>query len=303
MTNPVIRSENLTKKFGQELALQSVSLEIEPGQVVGLIGTNGSGKTTLLKCLLGLLRPTSGACQVFGEDSWWLGEDSKAKLGYVPQTFPQIKWMTVQGICDYTGAFYENWDYALVKKLLSEWGVDPYKHAHKLSVGQQQKLSVILAFGHRPALLILDEPVASLDPIARRQFLQSLIEFSGSEQTVLFSTHITSDLERIATHIAMMATGKLKFFGELDQLKESCKRIRIYAEEPLPEDLELPGILRRETNGQHTLLAVHNLDRSSLDQLRQKLTAQISVEDLNLEDIFLELSGAAESLIKMEVNT
>lgn len=301
MTTPVIQTESLTKKFGHEIALQAVSLKIDSGQVVGLIGTNGSGKTTLIKCLLGLLRPTSGACQIFGEDSWWLSEKAKAKLGYVPQTFPQVNWMSVQGICDYTGAFYENWDYGLVKKLLSEWSVDPYKKVHKLSVGQQQKLSVILAFGHRPSLLILDEPVASLDPIARRQFLQSLIDFSGPEQTVLFSTHITSDLERIATHIAMMATGNLKFFGELDLLKESCKRIRIHSETPLPDDLELPGILRRENNGLNTLLAVDRLDQAELNRFREKYQAQVSVEDLNLEDIFLELSGASSHVIEMEV--
>jgi ABC-2 type transport system ATP-binding protein len=219
MKRPVIECQALEKRFGRDVALNDLNVEISAGQVVGLIGTNGSGKSTLIKCLLGLLRRTSGQSSVFQEDSWNLSASAKSRLGYVSQDFVILPWMSVKGMCTYTSAFYQNWDHPFVDSLLSEWELPQKKRVSALSVGQRQKLAVILAMGHRPELLILDEPVASLDPIARRQFLHSLVEYTADQNhTILFSSHITSDLERIASHVLLLSGGRLQFFGELDQL-------------------------------------------------------------------------------------
>jgi ABC-2 type transport system ATP-binding protein len=200
--------------------------------------------------------------------------------------------MKVQAMCDYTGAFYEKWDYEFVLRLIREWDLPADKRVGTLSVGQRQKLAVILAMGHRPELLILDEPVASLDPVARRQFLQSLIEFSGDgRNTVLFSTHITSDLERVASHVAFLKKGELHYFGELDALKENCKRLRLFAPAPLPGNLQIPGAIRSEINGQKGLITLSHLDETTIPLLEERYQAQVSVEDLNLEEIFLEWNG------------
>jgi len=304
MTAAVIKTQGLEKRFGREQVLSGIDLHIEPGQIVGLIGTNGSGKSTLIKCLLGLLRRSGGSSHLFGEDSWNLSAQAKARLGYVSQEFAILPWMKVQAACDYTGAFYEHWDHPHVDRLLTEWELPRDKRVSTLSVGQRQKLAVILAMGHRPELLILDEPVASLDPVARRQFLQSLIEFSADEKkTILFSTHITSDLERIASHVAFLRQGLLGYCGELDTLKENCKRLRIHAASPLPGDLQIPGTVRSEINGPDALVTVTEFHAETVAILSRQWQARVMMEDLNLEEIFLEMSGFAANTPLMESTT
>ncbi|MCL4160060.1 UNVERIFIED_CONTAM: hypothetical protein GTU68_035778, partial [Idotea baltica] len=176
MSDAILHAQDLHKRFASQPVLNGLNLEVNAGQVVGLLGTNGSGKTTLIKCLLGLLKIDAGECSLMGEQSWDLSGDVKAKLGYVSQEFVLLPWMTVQAMVDYTAAFYEKWDYAYGVRLLKEWDLDTKQRVGALSVGQRQKLAVILALGHHPELLVLDEPVASLDPVARRHFLQSLID-------------------------------------------------------------------------------------------------------------------------------
>lgn len=296
MSTAALQTKKLTKRFDADSVLKGIDLTIEPGQIVGLIGTNAAGKTTLIKCLLGLLQPTSGQCSLLGEDSWNLSGATKARIGYVSQDFELLPWMTVQGMCDYTGAFYQQWQPQHVDRLLAEWQLPRDKRVGALSVGQRQKLAVILAMGHQPELLMLDEPVASLDPFARRQFLQSLVQFTESEQnTVLFSTHITSDLERIASHVAILRDGQLAWFGPLDTLKEGCKRLRIYSQQPLPPHFAVPGAIRYELSGQHALVSVAHMNDQLRDTIAQQWQADVQVEDLNLEEIFLEWTGSLDS--------
>nr|MCH9793299.1 ABC transporter ATP-binding protein [Planctomycetota bacterium] len=278
MSTTIIQVADLHKQFKDNQVLTGLDLQIEAGQIVGLLGTNGSGKSTLIKCLLGLLRPTSGTSSVFNENSWDLSAKSKSRLGYVSQEYILLPWMTVKAMTEYTGAFYEHWDYDYVNVLLKEWNLDEKQRVGALSVGQRQKLAVILALGHHPELLILDEPVASLDPVARRQFLQSLIEFTEEEEnTILFSTHITSDLERVASHVVFLQEGIVGFSGELDSLKGQVKRIRITAEQDLPLSLNLPGTLRSQVDGKHALLAVKDFQAEVLETLSKDLNATFTI--------------------------
>ncbi len=294
MSDSIIQVTDIHKQFKDNQVLRGLDLQIESGQVVGLLGTNGSGKSTLIKCMLGLLKTSSGTCSVFGEKSWDLSAESKSRLGYVSQEFALLPWMTVKSMTEYTGAFYEHWDYAYVTLLLKEWNLDEKQRVGALSVGQRQKLAVILALGHHPELLILDEPVASLDPVARRQFLKSLIEFTEEEEnTILFSTHITSDLERVASHVVFLKEGMVGFSGELDSLKQQVKRIRLSAAQDLPLSLNIPGTLRTQVDGKHALLAVKDFQAEEMETLSKDFNATVSVEDLNLEEIFLELSGVS----------
>jgi ABC-2 type transport system ATP-binding protein len=179
---------------------------------------------------------------------------------------------------------------------MTKWSLDDRDRVGALSVGQRQKLAVILAMGHHPELLVLDEPVASLDPVARRQFLQSLIEFTADEDnTILFSTHITSDLERVASHVAFLEDGKIGFSGELDELKQQVKRLRISAAQDIPAGFEVPGMIRSEIDGNFVLLTVREFQEGALESLSAELQATVTVEDLNLEEIFLELAEIAAS--------
>lgn len=293
MAPDIIRCEKLQKSFGKTEVLRGVDLVVPEGAVVGLLGTNGAGKSTLIKCLLGLLRISSGTATVFGEDPWNLSAATKARLGYVPQMLKAYPWMKVRQVIDYTGAFYPQWDPQWCGELLQKWELDGSAWVRNLSGGELQRLGLILAMGHRPDLFVLDEPAASLDPIGRRSLLRSLLDATrDGAHTVLFSTHITSDLERVASHVAILADGVIDFFGELDELKDSVKRIRVHGAADLPKDFAVPGSLRTEVAGKTAVVAVAAVDDRLLDGIRSRWDVTVDVEDLNLEDIFLELHDA-----------
>jgi ABC-2 type transport system ATP-binding protein len=274
----------------QREVLRGLDLSIPAGSVVGLLGKNGAGKTTLIKAALGLIKLNTGSAQIFGEDAWKLSAEAKARLGYVPQVVSLYPWMRVGQIADYIGAFYPRWNDALVDRLLREWRVDPLERVGVLSVGTLQKLAIVLALGHEPELLVLDEPAASLDPAARRDFLKALLEIANDgRRTILFSTHITSDLERVADRVAILRDGKIAYHGELDELKEKTKRLHVTSSQPLAASFNVSGALRTRIEGNEALISVRGVDEMELARIERDYGASVRVEDLNLEDIFLEL--------------
>lgn len=295
MSDLLIDVRNLTKTFnsGKEV-LRGVNLQVPRGTVLGLLAKNGAGKTTLLKCMLGLLRPTSGTAALLGENAWDLSAAAKERLGYVPQTVALYPWMKVKHVVPYTAAFYSKWNQPLVDDLVARWEVPLNDRIGTLSIGQLQKLAIVLALGHEPELLILDEPAASLDPVARREFLREVLNIAGqANRTVLFSTHITSDIERVADSVAIIQAGRITYHGELGELKDSIKRLRITAEQPLPSAFAVPGALSVQVDDREALVAIRHASPELIDSLRQQWQAEVEIEDLNLEDIFIEIHEAA----------
>jgi len=291
MDNHIIQINNLVKIYGKKQVLKDLSLSIPMGSVYGLLGKNGEGKTTLIKCLLGLLRPSAGSVRTLCDDPWNFRDQTKAQLSYVPQSDRLYPWLTVRQIIDYTASFYRHWNKDLIDRLVKEWRIDWEDKVGLLSEGQAQKVSILLSLGHEPQLLVFDEPVASLDPQARREFLKTILEIvSGRECTVFFSTHITSDLERVADHVAILNNGGIAFDGELDMLKEGFKRLRILAQHPLPADFSFNGCLRCETSDNGAIVTVNNYSSQLKEDLEKKYEAKVQIEDLNLEEIFLELT-------------
>ncbi len=291
---PMIEASGLSKSFGTARVLQGVDLTIPRGSVTGLLGKNGSGKSTLLKCLLGLLKPSSGTARILGEDGWNLSAEAKAQLGYVAQEVSLYSWMRVRQIIEYTAAFYSTWNQELAIDLAKKWELPTEDRVGPMSQGQQQKLALVLALGHEPDLLILDEPVASLDPSARREFLSTLLEITRDEnRTVLFSTHITTDLERVADHVAVLKEGKIVYHDQLDDLKESVKRLRVTSESDLPSSFGVANSLRAEVSGKHALVAVAEVGPTLVAEIESRWQASVTVEDLSLEEIFLEMHGDA----------
>jgi len=285
---------SLSKSFGSQAVLQNISTEVNPGDVVGVIGKNGAGKTTLLETLLGFSPPSSGNAAIFGEDCRSMSAATKARIGFVPQQDELLPTLTGKRQLTMTGSFYSNWDGALVNRLAQEWEVPLDRRASVLSGGERQKLSTLMALGNRPDLLVLDEPVASLDPLARRRFLQQLLEMAADEsRAVIFSTHIVSDLERVANRIWLMKDGRLLWDGDLDALKSSVRRLHLFARRRLPLTLDFPGTIsaRQAVDGLSATVVVRDLDDARLQEASARLDARIESEGLGLEDIFLEIHG------------
>ncbi len=221
MTDDVIVAAGVEKRFGRTEVLRGVDLTVPRGSVVGLLGTNGAGKTTLIKCMVGLLRVAGGQCRILGDDAWSLSPETKARIGYVPQVISFFPWMRVRDLVRYTASFYPNWNEELCGRLIRDWEIPADQRAGTLSVGQTQKVAIVLAVAHEPDVLILDEPAAALDPLARRQFLQLIIDIAGpGQRTILFSTHLTADLERVADRVAVLKSGQVTWSGLLEDLKE-----------------------------------------------------------------------------------
>lgn len=219
----VIELDNLTKVYDGRNVLDGISTYASAGQVIGLVGLNGAGKTTLLETTLGYTLPTSGTTQVFGTSGSDLSSSpAGARLGFVPQQDELLSAYKGAEYLDLIAHFYESWCSDTVKRLVTEWSIPMDRRINNMSLGERQKLSIVSALGHRPELIILDEPVASLDPVARRQFLQEIVAVAADQEaTILFSTHIVTDLERVAERIWLLQNGRLVVDSPLDELKEA----------------------------------------------------------------------------------
>lgn len=297
MTEPVVIARQLGKTIRRDTILHDISVDVDPGSVVGIIGKNGAGKTTLIDVLLGFSPATSGSSQLFGHDSFTLPAGIRRRIGFVPQQDELVNMLTGRQHLELTAALHGRWNRALTSRLEAAWDLPVERAVQKLSGGERQKLSTLLALGHDPELLVLDEPVAALDPISRRQFLQELLEIAADPgRTVLFSTHIVSDLERVADQIWIIRRGTIVWAGPLDRLKESVVRLHIQATHPLPATLPTAlsaqpaqlAVLSLRVAGPRATAVVSHWDEAAPAALREALEADIEVESLALEDIFVE---------------
>ena len=187
-------------------------------------------------------------------------------------------------------ALHKSWDHELIARLAQEWEVPLDRRISALSGGERQKISLLLALGHRPELLVLDEPLASLDPISRRQFLRQLLEITADQtRAVVFSSHIISDLERVANEVWILREGRMAWQGELDALKESVVRLHLRARDALPAHLGIAHTLHEKVDGNMALISVSGWNSDAIAPLAARLGAEIEVESLDLEDIFLEM--------------
>ena len=211
--------------------LQGVSLELEPGSITGLLGLNGSGKTTMMRVALGLMKADRGRAALFGAPAWDSPPEVRKRIGFVPQSLVGLHsafgTMNLDGCLGFVARHYDDWDRSLIDGLRRDWGLGN-RRISELSPGDQQKVAILLAVGHRPDLLILDEPAASLDQAARREFLRTLIELNAdSGQTVLLSSHITSDIERISSHVAVLHGGVIVCHAALDDIKDRVRAVTV----------------------------------------------------------------------------
>ena len=292
MTDSLLEFNNMAKNYDGNVVLKDICANARPGDIIGLVGLNGSGKTTLLECALGFSPVSGGSVTVFGENSYQLSDGAtKARIGFVPQKEELLAQINGKHYLQLVASFYPHWNNSLVERLCREWQIPLDKKILKLSVGQRQKLAIVSAIGHEPDLLVLDEPVASLDPMARRQFLQELVDIVAARNcTVVFSTHIINDLERVANRIWLLKDGLITMDAELDSLKEQIARIQLPINVDVPES-QLNGYLlhRHVTDSENILLLAHWSDEKHR-QLEQSLNLSLDPHwQVSLEDLFIEV--------------
>ncbi|MEO3858237.1 ABC transporter ATP-binding protein [Acrocarpospora sp. B8E8] len=221
----VLEAQALGKKYGKRWALSDCTIDIPAGHVVGLVGPNGAGKTTLLKLACGQLEPTTGDISVLGGRPG--GTPARlAGVGFVAQDTPVYAGLTVAEHLRLGARLNPRWDTALARERIGQLGLDPSHRAGKLSGGQRAQLALTLGLAKRPELLILDEPVASLDPLARREFLQGLTEATAEHKlSVVLSSHLVSDLERVCDFLIVLVDSRVRMAGKFDQLLATHHRL------------------------------------------------------------------------------
>ena len=274
----VIETNGLGKQYGRKWALQDCTLTIPEGKVVGLVGPNGAGKTTLLQLAVGLLAPNAGAITVLGgrpDD----GPAQLDKVGFVAQDTPTYAGLSVAKHLRMGAYLNANWDQGLAEGRIDQLGLDPRQRAGSLSGGQRAQLALTLAVAKRPELLLLDEPVASLDPLARREFLQGLMEIVAKHGvSVVLSSHLIADLERVCDYLVILVASDVRLAGEVTDLLAAHHRLS----GPRRDSRTLPGnqevIEESHTDKQSTLLV--RSDEPILDPAW-------SVKPVTLDDLVL----------------
>ena len=290
-----VRLTDVSKHFGRGIALDGVSLSLEPGEVFGYLGPNGAGKTTTIRVLLGMLRPTSGQAQVFGLDSWRQPVPVHRMLGYVPGESALYRRLTGRQHILYFDRLRRRDDGAAAAALADRLDLDLGRPAGTLSRGNRQKLAIVLALMSSPRLLVLDEPTSGLDPLVQQEFHALLDEHTHRGGTALFSSHVLGEVQRVADRIGVIRQGRLIAVERLAELRaRSLHRVRARFVDPVSaaDFAGIPGLTE-------VLIAEHSLSCSApeqaLDALLKRVSAHTVVDfecaEADLEETFLSYYG------------
>lgn len=283
----VLETSGLGKQYGRRWALRDCTLSIPAGKVVGLVGPNGAGKTTLLHLAVGLLEPTSGAIEVLGGRPAE-GPAQLGRVGFVGQETPTYATLSVADHLHLGGWLNPGWNSEQAARRIERLGLDPRQRAGKLSGGQRAQLALTLAIAKRPELLILDEPVASLDPVARRDFLRGLMEVVAEHAvSIVLSSHLVADLERVCDYLVVLVNSRVQVAGEIEQLLASHHRLVGPRRDPntLPANQELIEAIHADR--QSTLIVRTN------DPIHDPAW---TIEQLSMEDLVLAYMDRATTM-------
>lgn len=292
---PIV-TEDLVKHFGGRIALDGVTLELERGRVVGLVGRNGSGKTTLLRCLDGTLLPTRGHARLFGVESHVLGDRELSRIGVVHQENRFLPWMTARAHFDFARTFFERWDATREARLSDALELDLGQRIGTMSPGSVQKLAIVTALCHHPDVLLLDEPAAALDPQGREILLQILLEIlREDEPAIVVSSHILHDIERTVDWIVCIDRGRIVRDAALDDLQERYAEWRVTSRNGvLPARFPEPWVLEAAVEGRRAVLVIEAPeDHQSV--FEERYHVEIESRPVGLERMFRLWTGGRAS--------
>jgi len=286
--NESFRCDALTKSYGHRRVLDGLNLVVESGEAIGLLGANGCGKTTLLKILLGLLSADGGRSAIAGEPSTALTPSVRTRIAYVPQTPNQFAWLNGRAMLRYISAFYPHFDWEYTNSLVERWKISLKTPIAILSPGQQQRLSIVRALAPRPDFVVLDEPMAALDPATRMAVIDELVsEQKTRGMSIIFSSHITGDLERLCSRFVVLASGRVA----LDETTETCRkwvRINISGAEETLSSVDWTDYrhVRKARDGERAVVAERAQAATQIARLPSGLGA--SITDGDLESVLSE---------------
>jgi beta-exotoxin I transport system ATP-binding protein len=291
---PVVRTESLTKYYGRVLALNGLSLEIRAGEVMGFLGPNGAGKTTTLRLLMGYLRPTAGSATVHGLDTWRDSVAVHARTGYLPGDLRLWPRMSARAIAEHLARLRGGGPDPGIADLAKRLDVDLGRPVGELSKGNRQKVGVLLALLGDPELLLLDEPTSGLDPLVQQEFHRMLRERADAGAAILLSSHILSEVERVADRVAIIRSGRLLMLESLAGLREKARHtveVRFGSAPPPDAFADVPGITDVRLDGAVLRCAMQGVVDPLIKALGRYHVLDLNSREADLEDTFLALYG------------
>jgi len=293
MSEYVIQTENLVKYFDGRCVLDGIDLKVPEGCIYGLLGRNGAGKTTIIRILLGLEPTTRGKSVVLGASSWQLPVSVLGQIGYVAEGHNLIPNYSVRRIVELYKGLSVRWNEQFFHRLIEMFRLPMERKVSQLSRGMRAQLNLALAMATEPKLLILDDPTLGLDTVSRRQFLELAIELiSKNGRTILFCSHILSDVERIADRVGMLRAGKLVVDCELEELKKRVRKLRVIFDGEPPGEFPITEIIAQKRQGREVTISVANWSEHKQTILNTFKPASCTDIPMTLEEIFIECTAS-----------
>lgn len=294
MSHPmnVVEVENLSRQYGKLQALDSVSIQMRPGSVYGLVGSNGAGKTTLMKHLIGLLKAREGTVRIFGLDPVAHPVEVLGRIGYLSEERDLPEWMRIEELLNYSAAFYPGWDRAYARELLDTFGLDPTKKVSQLSKGMRAQAGLVAAVAHHPELLLLDEPSTGLDAVVRKDILNAIIRtVADNGRTAIFSSHLLDEVELMSDYVFMINHGKLVLSGSLEAIREKHQQVNVRSPSEQHDLPAIEGLLSKERSGDAWTVVCAGADHDVHQAIQSAGCRISSSRNATLQEIFVARVG------------